>query len=159
MFFSDSNVNIIYLNAEFDSLYHPDLRQDVFTKDVFHYLNVPRVGTYTVSDIFHCSYECLSNLSCRSFNMAASKRADGKFWCELLSSEKYSNPKEYKGNESSHHYSIKVGLKVAGDTRNMNIFIRQNFVRGAAFKNIISWPFESRLLCNLTEISANNGSA
>ena len=42
--------------------------------------------------------------------MAASKGADGKLWCELLSSEKHSNPEEYKGNESSHHFSIKVGL-------------------------------------------------
>ena len=41
----------------------------------------------------------------------------------------------------------------------MNIFIRQNFGRGAAFKNFISWMFESRLLCNLTKISANDGSA
>ena len=36
---------------------------------------------------------------------------------------------------------------------------KANFVRGAAFKNFISRPFESRLLCNLTEISANDGSA
>ena len=26
---------------------------------------------------------------------------------------------------------------------NMNIFIKQNFVKGAAFNNFISWPFES----------------
>ena len=42
---------------------------------------------------------------------------------------------------------------------NMNIFIRQNFGRGAVFKNFISWTFESRFLCNLTEISGKNGSA
>ena len=41
----------------------------------------------------------------------------------------------------------------------MNIFIRQNFGRGVAFKNIISWTFESRFLYSLTEISGNNGSA
>ena len=41
----------------------------------------------------------------------------------------------------------------------MNIFIRQNFGRGVAFKNIISWTFESRFLSNLTEISGNNESA
>ena len=41
----------------------------------------------------------------------------------------------------------------------MNRFIRQNFGRGVAFKNIISGTFESRFLCNLTEISGNNGSA
>ena len=41
----------------------------------------------------------------------------------------------------------------------MNIFIGQNFGRGVTFKNIISWTFQSRFLCNLTEISGNNGSA
>ena len=41
----------------------------------------------------------------------------------------------------------------------MNIFIRQNFGRGVAFKNIISWAFKSRFLCNLTDISGNRESA
>ena len=94
--------------AEFNTLYHPDLRQDAFIKDEFHYLDVPRAGTYIVHDIFDCTFECLNNPSCLSLNLAASKRADGKLWCELLSSEKYSKPEEYKKNDTSHHYSIKV---------------------------------------------------
>ena len=35
----------------------------------------------------------------------------------------------------------------------INIFIRQNFGRRVAF---ITWMFESRFLCNLTEISGNS---
>ena len=102
-------VNVLYCSiAEFNTLYHPDLRQDVFIKDEFHYLNVPRVGTYIVHDTFDCTFECLNNPSCLSLNLAASKRVDGKLWCELLSSQKYSKPEEYKGNDTSHHYSIKV---------------------------------------------------
>ena len=91
-------------------MYHRDLRQDIFLKEDHHYLNVPRVGTYAVYDTLDCTIECLSNPSCFSLNLAASKGADGKLWCELLSSEKYSNPGEYKRNESSHHFSIKVPL-------------------------------------------------
>ena len=98
------------LATEFNTLYHPDLRQDVFIKDEFHYLNVPRIGTYTVYDIFDCTFECLSNPSCLSLNLAASKGADGKMWCELLSSTKFRKSKEFKGNESAHHFSVKVGL-------------------------------------------------
>jgi len=64
--------------AEFDTLYHPDLRQDVFIKEEYHYLNVPMVGRYTVFDIFDCTFECLTNPSCLSLNLAASKGADGK---------------------------------------------------------------------------------
>ena len=96
--------------AEFNTLYHRDLRQAIFVKDDHHYLNVPRVGTYAVYDTLDCALRCLSNPSCFSINLAASKGADGKLWCELLSSEKNSNPGEYKRNQSSHHFSIKVSL-------------------------------------------------
>ena len=91
-------------------MYHHSLRQDVFIKDEYHYLNVPKVGTFTVYDSLDCTFECLGNPSCLSFNLAAYKGADGKLRCELLSSEKYSNPEEYKRNESFHHFSSKVGL-------------------------------------------------
>ena len=61
-------------------------------------------------DVFDCTCECLSNPSCLSVNMAVSKGVDEKFWCELLSSSKYRKPEEFGGNESSHHFSIKVRL-------------------------------------------------
>ena len=93
-----------------DATYHPDFNQDVFIKDEFHVLNVSGIGTSTVYDIFDCTFECLSNPSCLSLNLAASERADGKRWCELLSSNKYINPGAYKENKSSHHFSLKVGL-------------------------------------------------
>ena len=101
---------LLVFAAEFDTLYHPDLRQDVFIKEEYHYLNVPMIGRYTVFDIFDCTFECLTNHSCLSLNLAASKGADGKLWCELLSTVKYDNPEKYKRNETSHHFSIKVGL-------------------------------------------------
>ena len=84
------------------------VRQHVFIKDEFHYLNVSRVGSFTVYDIFDCTFECLSNPSCLSVNMAAFKEANGELWCELLSSDKYRNPKDYAGIRSSHHFSIMV---------------------------------------------------
>ncbi|XP_073248247.1 uncharacterized protein [Porites lutea] len=93
---------------EFTTMYHHSLRQDVFIKEEYHYLNVPKVGTFTVYDSLDCTFECLGNPSCLSFNLAAYKGADGKLRCELLSSEKYSNPEEYKRNESFHHFSIKT---------------------------------------------------
>ena len=99
---------VMVLIAECNALYHPEFRQDVFIKDEFHYLNVPRVGTYIVHGMFYCTFECLNNPSCLSLNLAASQQADGKLWCELLSYEKYSKPEKYKRNDSSHHFSIKV---------------------------------------------------
>ncbi|XP_078352410.1 uncharacterized protein LOC144637140 [Oculina patagonica] len=83
------------------------VRQHVFRKHDFHYLNVPRVGTFTAYDVLDCTFECLSNPFCFSVNLAASKGADGKLWCELLASDKYRNSTEYKGNRTSHHFAIK----------------------------------------------------
>ncbi|XP_022793198.1 uncharacterized protein LOC111332174 [Stylophora pistillata] len=83
-----------------------DFRRYRFNKNEFHYLNVPLVGTVTVYDVFDCKFDCLSNPLCFSVNLAASKGAHGKLWCELLSSDKYRNSTEYKGNKSSHHFAI-----------------------------------------------------
>ena len=80
-----------------------------FIKHEFHHLNVPLVGTVAVSDVFDCTLECLSNPFCFSVNLAAFKGAHGKLWCELLSSDKFRNSTEYKGNKSSHHFAIEVG--------------------------------------------------
>ena len=80
-----------------------------FIKHEFHHLNVPLVGTVAVSDVFDCTLECLSNPLCFSVNLAAVKGTHGKLWCELLSSDKFRNSTEYKGNKSSHHFAIEVG--------------------------------------------------
>ena len=75
-------------------------------QDDHHYLNVPRLETFTVSDTLGCNINCLRNPSCLSVNLASTETAaDGKIWCELLSSEKYSNPEKYKRNKTSHHLS------------------------------------------------------
>ena len=47
------------------------VRQHAFVKNEFHYLNVSRVGSFAVYDAFDCTFECLSNHSCLSVNMAA----------------------------------------------------------------------------------------
>ena len=91
---------------ELQATHHPDLRQDVLVKDEYHFLSVPGIGTITVYDTFDCTFECLSNPSCLSLNLAASKRADGKLWCELLTSNKDINPDAYKENKTSHHFSM-----------------------------------------------------
>ena len=94
--------------ADPDETNHPGIRQDVFVKEKYHFLNVSGLRTLTIYDAFDCTFQCLSNPSCLSLNLAASKEADGKFWCELLSSHKFINPNEYKENENSHHFFLKV---------------------------------------------------
>ncbi|XP_066021817.1 uncharacterized protein [Pocillopora verrucosa] len=90
-------------------IYRPPqtVRQHVFVREEFRYLNVPRIGFYTVDDSIDCAFNCLSHTSCFSVNLAASRGMDGKFWCELLSSDKYRNSTELLGNKSSHHFVTK----------------------------------------------------
>ena len=90
-------------------------RSHYFIKDAFHHLNVPTVGKFTVDDFMDCIFECLTHSLCYALNLAASKGADGKLWCELLSADKYSNPKEYRLHNSLYHFSMEV---------QRNLFIR-----------------------------------
>ena len=46
---------------------------------------------------------------CLLINMAAFKGADGKLWYELLSSDKYRDSANHKGNTRSLHLFIQVG--------------------------------------------------
>ena len=84
-------------------------KQRQFSKDEFHYLNVTPVGSFTAYDTFDCTFECLSNPLCFSFNLAASKGEDGKLWCDLLSSDRYRSFREYNENTTSHHFFTAVG--------------------------------------------------
>ena len=68
-------------SPEFTTMYHHSLCQDVFIKEEYHYLNVPKAGTFTVYDSLDCTFQCLGNPSCLSFNLPAYKGADGKLRC------------------------------------------------------------------------------
>ena len=106
---SVSRNNILFFTIiESHSTHHSTHLQEVFVKDKNHFLNVPGIGTFTVYDTFDCTFECLSNPSCLSLNLAASKGADGKLWCELLTSNKDINPDEFKENMTTHHFALKV---------------------------------------------------
>lgn len=80
----------------------------MFHKKEFHYLNVPRIGLFMAYDVFDCTFKCLSNQLCFSVNLAASKGAEGKLWCELLPSDRYTNFTQFKENKSVHHFFIEV---------------------------------------------------
>ena len=78
-----------------------------FVVDMFHYLNVGKVGSALVTGLRECVFNCLNEVSCFSFNLAASSDG-GKLWCELLATDKYNASDKFQVNESSHHYSIYV---------------------------------------------------
>ena len=100
----------LFLPPTETNVLHESFRQRLFSKHEFHYLNVPSVGTVTSYDDFDCIFGCLRNPSCFSVNLAAFKGSDGKFWCELLSADKYNSADDYTENKSSHHFAIMVGI-------------------------------------------------
>ena len=94
-----------------EAIYSPSLQsitQRLFIAEEFHQLNLSRVETVEVWGIFDCAFKCVRNPLCFSVNLAASKATDGKLLCELLSSDKYRDPAEYKGDFSAHHYRMEV---------------------------------------------------
>ena len=78
----------------------------LFSVDEFHYLNASRVGLSTVYSDFDCTLKCLRNPLCLSINLATSKDANDKLWCELLSSDRYRNTLHYRQNKTSHHFFL-----------------------------------------------------
>ena len=83
-----------------------EARYSLFSMNKFHYLNVPRVGIFLVYKDFECAFKCLQHPSCFSVNLATK----GKLWCELLSSDKYSDPKEFRQDKSWHYFYIVVRI-------------------------------------------------
>ena len=75
-------------------------RQSLPSLDKFRYLDVPKLDEIMIYDEFECTFKCLYHPLCVSVNLAA----EGDLWCELPSSDKYSNPNEYKEKKSSYHY-------------------------------------------------------
>ena len=63
----------------------------------FYYLNVTCLGTIFVDDNFDCSFSCVQNVSCVSFNLAAFADDKGKLRCELLPSTMYNLVKCSRG--------------------------------------------------------------
>ena len=102
------DISNIGFNISYREDSSPTFREHVFIKDEFHHLNVSLVETFSVSDVMDCTFKCLSNPLCFSANLAAVRKADGKFWCELLSSDKYKNNTEYTESRNVHHFSLKV---------------------------------------------------
>lgn len=80
---------------------------------VFHdslYLNITPLETLlVVDDKFDCSFACVHNKLCISFNLAETSAE--KLWCELLPSSIYNNTGEIVLNFKFDHYSIQVSSK------------------------------------------------
>ncbi len=87
--------------------------QHRFESRPFHYLNVSPLETLVANDYIDCSFACLQNVLCVSFNVAVFSDENGKRWCELLPSTSYNNTAKLTADHQSQHYSIQVGNNYA----------------------------------------------
>lgn len=80
-----------------------------FAVDKFHRLQVASNLLTAVSNYKECALICVNDPNCSSFNVASSRRLDGKFLCESLNKDKYTaSPEELVNSQGYHYYSIKV---------------------------------------------------
>ena len=79
-----------------------------FKEDKFSFLNITALVKRVVVDSLSCAFSCLDNLACFSFNVAAFPDKAGKFTCEILSSDMYSNSEGFLRSKTFHHFSIVV---------------------------------------------------
>ena len=64
-----------------------------------------------VEDQFDCTFLCLAEPKCYSFNMAAYPDSKGLYLCELLATDKCRETKTFHANAIFHHYSQCVSYK------------------------------------------------
>ena len=79
-----------------------------FVADKFRRLQVPVGSSTLVIKYNECATSCVNAPACASFNLATFPDADGKFLCELLDEDKYSNLNQLVSSKHFHHFSIKV---------------------------------------------------
>lgn len=80
-----------------------------FAVEKFHRLQVASNLLTAVSNYKECALICVNDPNCSSFNVASSRRLDGKFLCESLNKDKYTaSPEELVNSQGYHYYSIKV---------------------------------------------------
>ena len=90
---------------------HATFRRAEFEFRAFYRLNVTRLVDMFVDDYMDCSFACLQNMLCISFNVAVSPDDNGKLRCELLSSTSSNNPANLTADPQFHLYETKVSCK------------------------------------------------
>ena len=79
-----------------------------FEQNPFTYLWVNKLASSMAADQMDCTFLCVGEPKCSSFNMAAYPDSKGLYLCELLATDKYRSRTKFHANATFHHYSPKV---------------------------------------------------
>ena len=82
-----------------------------FQQNPFTYLWVNKLASSMAADQIDCTFLCLGEPKCYSFNMAAFPDSKGLYLCELLATDKYRSKTKFHANATFHHYSPKVRIE------------------------------------------------
>ena len=92
-----------------------------FIPDLLQYLSTTKITSILVKDENDCSFECISESNCSSFNVAAYPDSQGLYLCELLNTDRYRAQSKLQANASFHHYSPWVSHSKRHNNLNENI--------------------------------------
>ena len=89
---------------------HPtgDVSVAKFKQNPFHYLLVEKLASSMVTDQLDCTFLCVGEPKCYSFNMAAYPDSKGLYLCELLATDKYRATEKFHANATFYYYSPSV---------------------------------------------------
>ena len=85
-----------------------DVSVGKFKQNPSHYLWAEKVASSMVTDQLDCTFLCVGEPKCYSFNMAAYPDSKGLYLCELLATDKYRATDKFHANATFHHYSPSV---------------------------------------------------
>ena len=79
-----------------------------FKQDKFSLLHITALVKRVLENSLSCTFSCLANLACFTFNVAAFPDKAGKFTGEILLSDEYNNSEGFLPSKTFHHFSIVV---------------------------------------------------
>ena len=104
-----------------------------FKCDPYYYLWEEKLKSSMVKDQFECSFFCIGEPKCSSFNIAAFPDSEGLYLCELLANDKFRGTGNSFKNASFHHFSPWVSSPyIFGDFTRM-LINRKCIIRNVLF--------------------------
>ena len=100
-----------------------------FRRSQYKYFWVAKLASSMVSDSLDCTFLCVGEPRCYSFNIAAFPDSGDLYLCELLPTGKYSAPDKLRSNATFHHYSPWVGFWIFPTQSVRSYFFRLTLIQ------------------------------
>ncbi|KAL9952300.1 hypothetical protein ACROYT_G039535 [Oculina patagonica] len=120
-----------------------------FVGNPFTRLTASVLATLQVSSLGECTFECINNHGCFSVNFG-DQAEEGKHTCELINTDRFSQPDNFVISQDFHHYNIKTPC-MSNPCRNgatcQPIYDKEDYQCICPFGNLNGKNCEN-LLCN-----------